>query len=172
MTNKTNNTCKYCDQKRSDTQPKTEPEYYKSSGSRFGSIPLFVCGSDWKSQLGKEKISPQWHPDMTWENKSCTIYTSGTTGYPNGIVCPHRGDVLSYTYQRRSPLRYSVHLIYWYKITKNDAAHAHQWSPITSSMTLTLFPFSERRTRLIGYSSLRHYSMSSCLTLWIFFSSP
>ena len=85
-----------------DAEPKaiiTTPEYYKSSGSRFGSIPFFVCGPDWKSQLGKEKISPQRPPGMTWENMAYTIYTSGTTGQPKGIVCPHRGAVLSYTYR-------------------------------------------------------------------------
>jgi amino acid adenylation domain-containing protein len=85
-----------------DAQPKaiiTTPEYFEKSGSKFGDIPSFVCDKNWQSKLPAQRISPARPPGMTWENMAYTIYSSGTTGKPKGIVCPHRGAVLSYNYR-------------------------------------------------------------------------
>ena len=85
-----------------DAKPKaiiTTPEYVERSGSRFGGIPYFVCGTDWETQLPDERISPERPEGMTWESMAYTVYSSGTTGKPKGIVCPHRGAVLSYDYR-------------------------------------------------------------------------
>lgn len=85
-----------------DAMPKaiiTTPEYYEKSGSKFRNIPFFVCGPDWKEKLTRQKVSPVRPPGMTWENLAYAVYSSGTTGKPKGILCPHRGAVLSYNYR-------------------------------------------------------------------------
>ena len=85
-----------------DAKPKaiiTTPEYVQKSGSKFNGIPFLVCGPNWESQLPKERISRVRPAGMTWENLAYAIYTSGTTGKPKGILCPHRGAVLSYNFR-------------------------------------------------------------------------
>ena len=85
-----------------DAKPKaiiTTPEYVERSGSKFGDIPYFVCGPDWQGQLPQQRIMPERPAGMTWENLAYAVYSSGTTGKPKGILCPHRGAVLSYNYR-------------------------------------------------------------------------
>lgn len=39
---------------------------------------------------------------MTWDNLSYLAYSSGTTGKPKGIMCPHKGAVLSYKWRHEN----------------------------------------------------------------------
>jgi non-ribosomal peptide synthetase component F len=54
-----------------DAKPKaiiTTAEYYERSGSKFGQIPFFVCGPQWKEELPTERISHVRPAGMTWES--------------------------------------------------------------------------------------------------------